>query len=102
MSQDPLDSYFTSDDSSFATVPSMVLTNPKRAKNGPYAGADKSGDQYTIRVSKIDSPLEGSSKKFKAVFLKRGTMLVFSFKENPGVHDIILRLEKIGYKFIPS
>lgn len=80
----------------------MVLTNPKRTKNGSYTGIDKAGDQYTIKVSKIHPSLEPTSKKFKASFLKRGTMLVFSFKEMPGVHDIILKLEKVGYKFIPS
>lgn len=80
----------------------MVLTNPKKAKNGSYTGVDKTGEQYTIKISKIDQSLEPTSKKFKAVFFKRGTMLVFSYKELPGAHDIILRLEKVGYKFIPS
>ncbi len=102
MNQDPLDSYSTADDSSFAALPSMVLTNPIKLKSGPYSGVDKNGDQYNIRISKIDPVPEGSSKKYKATFTKHGVMLVFSFKENPGTHDIILRLEKVGYKFIPS
>jgi hypothetical protein len=80
----------------------MVLTNPRRLKSGPYCGVDKNGAQYNIRISKIEPLLEGATKKYKAVFSKHGTMLVFSFKDNPGAHDIILRLEKIGYKFIPS
>lgn len=102
MSQDPLDSFSTTDDSSFAALPSMVLTKPKRARNGLYCGEDKNKDQYTIKISKIEPVLEGSSKKYKAVLLKHGTMLVFSFRNEPDPSDIILRLEKVGYKFITS